>query len=521
MEKEKRIMTLTKDQRIAMIREYTPILFFHPDERFGPVRPDTFLLASSLWRGDQTGRKESWGLGGPGFPRSPLIPRGGISLNPAEDFEGTKDPDGDGVNEWYLGHLNTQMGIFPYLRSLEAEELWLDCSGWRDGDEVTTGSSNEACNLDVLAKRFDTEPLLVNARHSFFAEVMELDEAQSLLVSASTGSLDPVRLVRDLLGDVCVIWYYFLYPGHEEFLRRCEAFFDEKSDGNYEGDWNAVGVVVKHPFKLPGEPADPPFPPPSRVGYGVRMRGLAKDVVSSDTFKQGMTIHKWTEVEKHGNHPRVYVTSGYHNNYATPGEQVARDITLLNLEIGKIACGLGEGLSAITDEIKDTVSDAGETVKDVAVTLLKILAGAALFSNPIVGAIVGLAAGVAEASASSADHQPSADDWREREKEPGPVRGKYGLVLTPLGVPNPLVAHPDPAQNETATQVQTWRGADPDRLVDRIGQLWWPATGDDPGYNGRWGVRVQKDPMLRRSGIPFPDFRRSLMRELVESAIKD
>ena len=52
------------------------------------------------------------------------------------------------------------------------------------------------------------------------------------------GSGAPARAIRRRR----IIWYYFLYPGHEEFLRRCEAFFDKKSDGDYEGDWNAVGV---------------------------------------------------------------------------------------------------------------------------------------------------------------------------------------------------------------------------------------------------------------------------------------
>lgn len=512
-------MALTPQQRALLVQAYAPILFFHPDERFAPVRPDNFMLASSLWRGTQTGKKEGWGLGGPGFPRRPLIPRNGISLNPAEDFEGKKDPDSDGVGEWYLGHFDSQRGISPYVRSLDSEELWLDCAGWLDGDHVTDVSSNDSCSLEELGKRFLTEAPLVPARHWYFAEVMEIEEFDRFFVNLASGPSDAEQLLRGQFGDVWVIWYYFLYPGHEEFLRRCEAFFDQKSDGNYEGDWNAVGILIKRPATLPWEMPQPVFPVPSTIGYGVRLRGLAKDIVTEDSFKQGMTIRQWVDVEKSGFHPRVYVARGYHNNYATPGTQVPRDPSLLGIEIGKLACGVGEGASQVIDDLKDTASDIGETAKDIALTLLKMLAGAQV-GGPW-GALGGLIAGIAEAVASDADHEPTADDWRKREQEHAPERGTYGLVLTPPEVPNPLViSDPDPTKNETAARIVNWEGTPSNKLVDRSQQRWWPnPDANRPGYAGRWGVRVQNDPMLRRSGIPFPDFRRSFLRELLESLV--
>ena len=214
---------------------------------------------------------------------------------------------------------------------------------------------------------------------------------------------------------------------------------------------------MKRPATLPWEMPQPAFPTPSMIGYGVRLRGLAKDVVTEDSFRQGMTIRKWVDVEKRNLHPRVYVARGYHNNYVTPGTQVPRDPSLLGIEIGKLACGVGEGASQVLDDVKDAVSDIGETVKDVAVTLGKILGGAVAgfsrFGNPLAGAIGGLIAGIAEANASDAEHEPSADDWRKREEEHAPERGKYGKVLTPPEEPNPLVTNdPDPAKNETAAR---------------------------------------------------------------------
>lgn len=98
-------MALTREQQIDLIRTYAPIVFFHRDERFFPIKPQTYIGRSALWTGDKTGRKEGWGDGPPGFPRKPLIPRPGISLNPAEDFEGTKDPHNNGVGGMVPGPL--------------------------------------------------------------------------------------------------------------------------------------------------------------------------------------------------------------------------------------------------------------------------------------------------------------------------------------------------------------------------------------------------------------------------------
>lgn len=512
-------MALTSEQRIRLIREYAPILFFHPEERFVPIHPLAFINQSALWRGNSTGKKEGWGLGGanfPNFPRNPSIPRKGISLNPAEDVEGKSDPDGDGVNEYFLGHTN-QLGIQPYMRNVEAEQIWLDCAGWLDGDAVTKDSSNEACNLDELAQRFGKESTLLNGRYVFFGEVMELDETERILVSLVSGS-STTDLIRKIVGDAWLIWYYFLYPGHEEFLRRCENFFDKKSDGDYEGDWNAIAILVPKPAKLPWEEPNPAFSEPAHIGFGVRLRGLGKDVADSEHLKQGMTIQEWKNVEHIGNHPRVYVSKGYHNNYATPGVQPPRDGSMASIEIGKLACGIGEGVSQIVDKIDDKVSDVGETVKDIIVSLAKIFAGAAIgarFGNPLAGFIGGLASGIAEANASSATHNPTAEEWRKKELEHAPIRGDYGLVITPKDVPEPLINDTDPLKNEAAKEIVQWIGDDVSHLVDRTNQLWWP-----PNYNGHWGVQVQKDPMLRRSGIQFPDFQRSFLREILESLIK-
>ena len=168
-------------------------------------------------------------------------------------------------------------------------------------------------------------------------------------------------------------------------------------------------------------------------------------------------------------------------------------------------------MSALVDAAKDVGADLKEDAKDIAVTVVKMLAGAEIGAGfgpfgAIAGAVGGFLAGFAEGSASSADHQPSADNWRQREEEHGPPAGNYGVVITPPEVPQPLeTTNKDPTKNEIAASLIQWPGLTQDKLVDRANQLWWGGDEQFRGYQGRWGVRVQNDPNLRRSGRPsFP-----------------
>ena len=380
---------------------------------------------------------------------------------------------------------------------------------------------SQACNVERAGARWSDEANLKAARNYYSAEVMDIDNLSRLLISIfSSNGIDVENMLRDQFGDVWAIWYYFLYPVHQEYLRRCEQFFDKESDGNYEGDWNAVCVLVKKPATFPWDQPNPPFPDPEYVGYGVRLRGIMDQAVEDTTlFRQGMIIRPWMETEKLGQHPRVYVANGYHNNYSRAGMQPPLNATLFGLQIEKLGCGVTEGVDQIIDEVKDTWSDVKETSKDVAVVVAKIAAGAKI--GGLFGAVVGLMAGIAEALSSSADRERTPEEWKRLEEEHGPEPQRYGLILTPPEVPLPVKTNdPDPAKNDTYKSIEIWTGDDMERLVDRDTQLWWPGTDKRPGYNGRWGLRVQKDPMERRSGITFPDFQRAFLNDLARQISK-
>jgi hypothetical protein len=277
-----------------------------------------------------------------------------------------------------------------------------------------------------------------------------------------------------------------------------------------------VAVVIRKPATLPWLPGGH-FEAPIYAAYGVRLRGIAKKFLPA-LFKQGMLVQTWDKTRRIGNHPRVFVAKGYHNNYHEPGDHAPAASNLLTIPIGEISCEVTEELDEAVNDIEEFLEDVGEVAKDVSITIGKILAGAAAgvgllgFAGAAWGAAAGAVAGIIEAvSSSNTENVPSEDVREELEKETGPVDRRYGLVLTPAGV-NPLLPDPkNPENDETAVDVRTWNGTDFDRLVDRDRQIWWP---DDLGFNGRWGVRVEDDPNDRRSGIKFPDFKRTLLNDL-------
>ncbi|MBZ0296459.1 MAG: hypothetical protein K8L99_28110 [Anaerolineae bacterium] len=498
-------MPLTEEEKKQLIEAYEPILYFHPEEKFVPVRPEAYLQSAALWHSQPPSHnKTDWGNGGPGFPRTPIIPKGGISVNPADDLEGSGDPDGDGVNEWYLGH--EEDGTFPYLISNDERELWLDLAAWADTDAVDDASLNQECNIERAQAMMGEEPLN-SGKDWYYAEVQELNGIEDLLASLRKDGVDLGQLIREQFGEAWFIWYYFLYPIHEENFRRCEEVVGAGNHGNYEGDWSAVGIIVRKPLTLPWEPGGT-FPSPEWIGYSVRLRGVIENFLP--TIRQGMLVRPWSDVRKLGRHAKIYVAEGSHNNYSIPGDKNPPAVALGGIPIGDATCETTEEVdSAVRDKLAE-LEDTLDTVRDVVVTLAKVGVGFAI-GGPL-GAIVGGIAGLIEAASSGGggSSEPVDDAVEtEMERDHAATEGSYGLVLKPA---DPAFSIDDAAD---ATEVRPWAGDIQNRIVNRETQVWWPPTsGNDPGYKGRWGVMVQEDTFDRRSGQEFPDFRRAFLLDL-------
>jgi hypothetical protein len=97
------------------------------------------------------------------------------------------------------------------------------------------------------------------------------------------------------------------------------------------------------------------------------------------------------------------------------------------------------------------------------------------------------------------------------QKDFPPEEGDFGKIVHPRGV----TLHEGSPANRIAWpagESVTLEGHTYSIVVDRTNgdeasrQIWLPGTDGHQGYNGRWGVRVARDPNLRRSGMKFPPF---------------
>ncbi|OUR89351.1 hypothetical protein A9Q81_22080 [Gammaproteobacteria bacterium 42_54_T18] len=503
-------MALTKEQKLSLIKAYEPILYFHPDEAWQPIHPQKYIETSALWvaqpGGDESRHlKQNWGNGSAdqAFPRKPIIPKNGISIDSREDVEGASDPDNDGVNEHYLGHQNDD-GFIPYLLSDEDRMLFLDNAAWRDNDEVTNNSDNKEVSQENAEKKWIEDGLMENAGGWYHAEVHQFDTLQEILLAIQEEGLDLIHILEKVLTESYIIWYYFLLPMHKENMRGCEEIIGAGSHGNYEGDWQAIGVIVP---KVPDIDDISTFPDPDFVAYGSRARGFVEDFIPF--FRQYTDLRDWSayEVRRIGLHPKVFVSKDSHNFYANTGPHDVPE-----LGISATACG-------IADDVDEIISDLGESIDDAvatAVTVAKIAGGCgvgAIFGGPV-GCLVGAAAGAVAALLES-DSFGTGQIGDPPAGVPVDVQGDfsaneedYGLILIPQELEGNF------ADEEFAAVVKPWSGSIEERMVDRETQPWWPPEEKFLGYRGRWGIMAQDDSFDRRSGMEFPDFKTALLLEM-------
>lgn len=527
-------MALTTQQKVQIISTYSPILYFHPEERYGPIKPGDYVESSALWQGPPTDDKARWGQTVPGtWPRRPTIPKGGLRVDPAGDTEGATDVDGNGVNDWYFGH--AQDGSQPYLISNDDRESWLDSSGWQSAQDVTAESDNRLCNkVDAQAKWTETPGAFSRTFSDWYhAEVVEWDDLQRLLFAFAEFNGDPPAeyLLKVFGNKLTLVVYYFLYPIHEEYLKRCEQVIDPSTRGDYEGDWNAVAILINEDAAFPWDGAADP-PAPLYIGFGMTLRGVMEELSSAEMFRNTFRVLPWTQVTKMGappTHPRVFVTRGYHNNWSTWGDHDPAEVGFATLNVGKLSCGALNTFDDVKSDVEEAIEDVGEFFEDVGIAVTKIVAGSALgFSlgggpGSALGALAGLVGGILEAlSSSGTDDKPDDAAWDSLEREPGSDPENFGLVLKPASVANPLKPTIDgrPGAQEVAAQIRDWNGADGDHLVDRSTQVWWPTEGSRQGYDGRWGVRCTDDPNARRTGIKFPPFKTLFLNQLAMNLAK-
>jgi hypothetical protein len=511
-------MALTDEQKRRLIAAYEPILYFHPDEQFVPVDPVGYVENSALWctrPADSESRhdKENWGgcrAGGEGdYPHEPMIPKEGISVDPAHDTEGSLDPDNDDVNEWYLGH-QRPTGPPPYLSSTEEGMLWLESSGWEDSEEVTADSCNYHCGVERAIGRWQEDPLR-SFSDRYYADVEDFDSLNDVINMLLQEGINPGQSVRERYGRAWFILYHFFYPIHQA---------GDYNRWSYEGDWGILGLMIPEPESL--RPLDDPdeisaeidqlldtwedlgqFPSPVLVGFGRRGRGVPDE----ELFLQRMDIFSAEDVTFLGSHPRIFVARGSHNLYATTGPQEPPSFADPSCE--------PEAFEGPTYE--ETGTEMGLWTGGMIGVYSKIITGGVaggMAFGPI-GAVVGFLAGlliaapeIAAPAVYSVDHAGEFVSVPSPTQDFPPESGDYGLILVPSGL---VVDFPDA---DDAVEVRPWVGTTEEKLLDRDTQVWWASIPGHTGYDGRWGVMCQNDPCDCRSGMTMPHFRYVFLEEI-------
>jgi hypothetical protein len=488
----------TVDQ-IALIKRFEPILYCAPGERFFPSDVKRYVEQCSLWRAmDPAGQfatASTWGMG-------PAIAAGKIAVTASEAV-------GDKV---FLGKKD-DTGFLLYLTSTSQQESFLSLFDWRPPDAVLT-NANDYANIEAIASAYETGSLN-GSQFWYHAEFFDTVRLNGLFASvlASGGHdfsdlLKPHGSTPAVLKNPALICYYLFFPAHEEGLDGCSGL-DAQHFGDYAGDWGCVAVLIDQ--ATPNDPFQPLF-----IGLTNRNIGLVKQADGSEV-RVGMRVLPWTSAltPDAPDHPSLAVAGGTHALYVR-GEVPTPVKPFTPADLARASCGAAEGTpGTLSIAGHDTV---GDFAGDLGIVLLKAIACSGL-GIPLVLPGIGLIAGFAWGLAELDDRKPPDLVIPITPPTPSPTVDKVaptdttGKVIHPADVtpanvtPGNAVAWPP--DGRTINQRRY------DIYVDRDATVLWTGDPQAPGFEGRWGLRVEHDGMLRRSGMLFPNFWRMFFDALV------
>ncbi|MER6320320.1 hypothetical protein ABT237_42230 [Streptomyces sp. NPDC001581] len=489
------------DEQEELLRRFEPILFMHPEESFFPSDAKRYLEHCALWRAQAPfDTKDSWGGTGSPYPRVPMIARDRISARPGEPGTPLDTP----VN----------------LLDTPTEERFLELGGWKDKAQttqqsVTATSTHPYADRGEIANRYSTVPELEASRFWYHGEVVPQGRLRTLLNAAPES--DVLGAHFGALKNPTLLCYFLFYPAHEQplspdsYCRNVEA----KEVGACGGSWGCVAVLLEQDDK------DGPYTPlyigltgehllqPSDLTVG---RPYAVD----DARRINMNVERWRPAgatpllpDVVADHPKVSVARGSHSMSMSAGKQWGMVYTE---DISPQGCGRFDTPSMIPPR-----PDEPTVWEDLAVILAKMSAGGVL--NPL-GWAAGFVAGMAERfeGGLSVVGGPGGAAFDQPDY---PAAGS-GRTIKPTDVGS---------LPEFGSQVEDWRsrqgldvqGRRYDFIVDRTAQKWWPSEPGSPtpgGFRGRWGPRVETDPLGRRAGMRFPDFPRMFFLALADGKAK-
>jgi hypothetical protein len=485
---------------LELVRRFEPILYLHKSERFYPSDAKRYLEHSALWAAELPfDKKDSWGGKGQPFDRTPLIGRGKIAATGGEAGPG-----------------DTSLNAAPnLLTDNQGEERFLELSGWKDKagvaqPNVTATSANTYSNRQAVADLYGTDPALSGSRFWYHAELFDTNRLERLMRAEAPRGPDFSKIFAGLRNPALAC-YYFFFPGHEEPLAApCDAQVEGKELACFGGEWACMTLLFER-----DDPAVD-YATPSWIGHtGRRLPDLATGpgvtVPVPQAFdlerRSNMKVTRWRPGTGAfaslpavvGDHPKLFVSSGTHSLYLDPGPHT---VDPYPADVAPQSCGLFD-----TPQAKQQYDDAHpyeDPDGNAWIALAKTLAG--LAAGGLLGAIAGaywahlegneFAQGLNVVGSASAASAPAPDE--------GPTPGNLGKVVHPTTVTiSDPGAQAQPWVADQGVLVGTRRY---DLLVDRPSQVWWPSDDGNSGFRGRWGPRVEDDPVGRRAGMRFPPF---------------
>jgi hypothetical protein len=474
-----------------LARRFEPILFLDPNEKFFPSDAKRYIENSALWRSlTPFDSKFDWRGNGLSFPRLPMVPAGQLSA--------------------VMGEPGDFLGKPVNLVDNADEERFLEIGGWKDKtgtafSGVTATSNNTFSNRTAIAELYATNPALTDSRFWYHVELFDQARLSRLLSLVNAPQL--VKLL-DTFNNPALLCYYMLFPGHEQPLEPTCTNVEAIEMGGFAGEWSCMAILLDRdttsspftpthigltglrPAAVPNAAGTLVFPP--NAFDDERRSNMKVSEFSSVTFVEDVGADGLI-----GEHPRLFVALGTHSLYLSPG---THDVDPYPGDIRPVLCMFDTPALAPPPATDDAPS--------VPVALAKLFG---IASVDLIAALVALVLeGVLPAPGQGLGVVGSADSG---PPDQAPAAGE-GKTIRPAGLFIP----------DAGSDVNDWTSAQGvivglrkyDFLVDRTTQVWWPGDDGQTGFRGRWGQRVENDPVPRRAGMRFPEFHKMFFLALAD-----
>ena len=465
-----------------LARRFEPILFLHRQEKFLPSDAKRYVEHCALWKSQAAfDSKDDWGGQGQPFDRKPMIPTGKIAA--------------------LMGEPGMYLGDPANLIDNKAEERFLEIGGWRDKSGnaqpgVTATSNNTYSNRNAITDLYLNQKALTDSQFWYHAEMFDEARLQRLLQNTDAPQL--VGLIPHLKNRL-LLCYYMLFPGHDQPLEPLCTNVEAIEMGSFAGDWACMAVLL---LRNPGAASFQPthigltglHPAPFQGAAGISMYPPS---AYDDERRSCITVAPWPSgtslPQLVDEHPRLYVALGTHSLYLTSG---THDVEPYPADIQPQLC------------VFDTPALAPPPGGDPGLNSLEVWLAKVFGSVPFLGPL-GIVAGLTAAALEGMPPAPQglSDIGTDPANSGAPdetTAAGHGKTIRPAGL----------SISDAGNDVSDWRSAQGlildgrryDFLVDRTTQVWWPGDGGETGFRGRWGQRVETDPVPRRCGIRFPAF---------------